>query len=106
MLISQLNVFQIWRESGERVPFAVRRDSWNPESFFIVTSIEIKKFPYGSASGYFVSYRDSKHLADSCFEVDLVEVEKNSEFTGLSSAGCYEWVRVPLKIILKVGKRL
>lgn len=102
-----LNVFQIWKEHGELVPFAVRRHSWNPLSFFIVTSVEIKNFPYGNASGYFISYKNAKPTEDGYFEIDLTEIEKKESLQGLSCAGCYQWEYVPLRLYLNnISKKL
>ena len=64
-----LNVFQIWRKYGEKTPFAVRRRSWHPESCFIVTSIEVKKFPYGEA------YYQWKYVT-LIFKMDFGEVKE------------------------------
>lgn len=49
------NVFQLWREGGEKLPFKVIRWSWNPtKTVFLVERIEIKNWPYGTAWGCFV----------------------------------------------------
>ena len=49
------NVFEIWRERGEKLPFKVIRWTWNPStSAFLVERIEIGKWPYGKAWGRFV----------------------------------------------------
>lgn len=31
---SNQNIFQIWNDLGQRVPFAVKRESWNPASSY------------------------------------------------------------------------
>ncbi len=85
-----LNVFQIWRKYGEKTPFAVRRWSWHPESCFIVTNIEVKKFPYGDAYGYFHSWREGK------INIDLLKLEKEGKYEKLNGAGCYQWEYVTL----------
>jgi hypothetical protein len=41
------NVFQIWREQGEKFPFKVIRWTWSPGRTFLVERIEIGKWPYG-----------------------------------------------------------
>jgi len=64
------NVFQIWDDRGRVVPFRVRRDRWSEHSWFVVTRIEIKKWPYGCAYGQF------------CGEGPEIP---------LNCAGCYEW---------------
>ena len=49
------NVFQLWKEGGERLPFKVIRWTWNPAtSTFLVERIEIGKWPYGKAWGRFI----------------------------------------------------
>src|SRR4051812_199992 len=47
------NIFQLWRENGERFPFVVARNSWDVAggSYLVVEHLEIKKWPYGSAWG-------------------------------------------------------
>lgn len=50
----QENVFQLWKEGGEKLPFKVSRWTWNTEkSAFLVERIEIGKWPYGKAWGRF-----------------------------------------------------
>ncbi|GAI30882.1 unnamed protein product, partial [marine sediment metagenome] len=44
-----------------------------PESWFLVTSIELKKFPYGEAYGYFHSWRDGRS------NIDLLKLEKERQ---------------------------
>lgn len=67
------NVFQLWREGGETLPFRVVRWTWGPNSYFIVEKIEIGKWPYGKAWGRFV--RD-----------DVVGTEQK-----MANAGSYQW---------------
>ncbi len=49
------NIFQLWRENGERVPFKVAKNTWSAEAghFLIVERVEIKKWPYGDAWGHY-----------------------------------------------------
>ena len=50
------NVFQLWKEGGEKLPFKVIRWTWNPAtSTFLVERIEIGKWPYGKAWGRFTA---------------------------------------------------
>ena len=39
------NIFQLWRENGEAVPFKVAKSSWSAEAghFLIVERVEVKK---------------------------------------------------------------
>jgi hypothetical protein len=49
------HVFQLWKESGEKLPFKVIRWTWDPAtSTFLVERIEIGKWPYGKACGRFI----------------------------------------------------
>lgn len=49
------NIFQLWRENGERLPFIVARNSWETAggSYLVVQRVEIKTWPYGSAWGQY-----------------------------------------------------
>ena len=49
------NIFQLWKENGEQVPFAVAKGTWSAEAghYLIVEKIEIKKWPFGSAWGHY-----------------------------------------------------
>ena len=68
------NVFQLWKEGGERLPFKVIRWTWNPAtSTFLVERIEIGKWPYGKAWGRFIRN-------------GVPEVPQQ-----LSGAGSYQW---------------
>jgi hypothetical protein len=55
----KLNIFQIWRENGERLPFKVRKDSWSESlgHFAVIEKIEIGKWPYGKAYGQYFFHR-------------------------------------------------
>jgi hypothetical protein len=46
------NIFEIWKDNEEKVPFTVRRQNWSDQYYTIVTKIEITKWPYGNAYGY------------------------------------------------------
>ncbi|WP_210247022.1 hypothetical protein [Phyllobacterium endophyticum] len=45
------NIFQLWREGGEALPFQVAKSSWAADAghFLVVERVEIKKWPYGAA---------------------------------------------------------
>lgn len=84
------NIFQIWKENGEKTPFAVRRDNWSEKYYTVVEKIIIRKFPYGKAYGCPVKngittdhYKYSKEWCD------------NKE---IPCAGCYQWTRVNLEL--------
>ena len=69
------NVFQLWKEGGEKLPFKVIRWTWNPAtSAFLVERIEVGKWPYGKAWGRFI--RDGVPEATP---------------QQLSGAGSYQW---------------
>lgn len=49
------NIFQLWKENGELLPFKVIRWTWNPAvSAYLVEQVDIGKWPYGKAWGRFV----------------------------------------------------
>ena len=49
------NLFQLWEANGRRLPFRACKETWNPSvSQVEVETIEIKKWPYGTAWGCFV----------------------------------------------------
>lgn len=87
------NIFEIWKELGEKVPFAVRRDNWTDEFYTIIESVEIKKWPYGTAKGYpTVNGYPSNHYDYH---------KKWRENREIPSAGCYQWTYVPDAILDK-----
>jgi len=47
------NIFQLWRENGETLPFKVAKSTWSAEvgHYLVVERIEIKSSPYGAAWG-------------------------------------------------------
>lgn len=47
------NIFQLWRENGEKLPLKVIRNSWNPAAghYLVVEEVAVKKWPYGDAWG-------------------------------------------------------
>jgi hypothetical protein len=49
------NVFEIWKENGEKLPFKVRIDSWSDRlgHYALIEKIEIGKWPYGKAYGQY-----------------------------------------------------
>jgi hypothetical protein len=69
------NIFQIWKENGEKLPFKVIRNSWNESAghFLIVEKVIVKKWPYGDAYGQYFYHR------------------KPGEKGKIDSAGTYAW---------------
>lgn len=48
------NIFQLWKENGEQIPFKVIKDSWDENKHFaVIERIEIGKWPYGKAYGQY-----------------------------------------------------
>ena len=47
------NIFQLWRDNGEQVPFVVVKSTWSAASghFLIVEEVKVKRWPYGDAWG-------------------------------------------------------
>jgi hypothetical protein len=87
------NIFQIWRETGENVPFAVRRDNWAEHFYTVVEKIEIKKWPYGNAFGYpTINGRYSNHY-------EYAKEWKTER--KIPCAGCYQWTLVEDVLISK-----
>lgn len=70
------NVFQLWKDGGEKLPFKVIRWTWSHTSYFIVEEVQIGKWPYGKAWGRFV--RDGVH----------------GELQQIDNAGSYHWKAV------------
>jgi len=58
------NIFELWKENGEKLPFRIRRDNWlMPDVFILVEKVEIKKWPYGIAHGESMTLRsDGKEV--------------------------------------------
>jgi hypothetical protein len=88
------NIFEIWRDNGETVPFAVRRWNWSDQYYTIVTKIEIKKWPYGNAYGYpTINGMYSDHY----------NYDKNWRTKKMiPCAGCYQWTIVENVTLSKV----
>lgn len=88
------NVFEIWKDNSEYVPFAVRRDNWPDYCYTVVVKIEIKKYPYGNAYGFPV--RNGKYT-------DHYEYDKKwREHRIIPCAGCYQWSKVDVEIDKKL----
>lgn len=48
------NIFELWKENGEKLPFKVILDSWNEDRHYaVIEKIEIKNWPYGTAYGQY-----------------------------------------------------
>jgi hypothetical protein len=80
------NIFQIWQENGERLPFKARRATWAKEHYVIVDDIKIKSWPYGIAYGKAYTWGEINewHLYD-----------KDWKTTGaIPNAGAYKWLPV------------
>lgn len=73
------NLFQLWRENGERLPFRAALDSWSEQKghYVLVEKIEVKIWPYGSAFGTYF-------FADKPGRTDKID-----------NAGTYRWRILP-----------
>jgi hypothetical protein len=73
------NIFELWRENGERLPFEVVKSTWSPRAghYLIVEKVEIKKWPYGTAWGHY-------HWNG-----------RSAERGQIKAAGTYNWKRRP-----------
>lgn len=79
---SNQNIFQIWNDLGQRVPFAVKRESWNPASSYEWWQrLRLGSSPYGKAWGYF--RRREQNIS-----------EPDGEPGEVRCAGCYQWFLV------------
>lgn len=48
------NIFQLWKENDEKLPFKVIRNSWDENKHYaVIERIEIGKWPYGNAYGQY-----------------------------------------------------
>lgn len=63
------NLFEIWKENHQRLPFRAILDSWAEEleNYVIVEKIQIDKWPYGKAYGqyFFHGKRDRNGQIDN-----------------------------------------
>lgn len=51
-LMNRKNIFQIWKDLGEKVPFTVRRLNWEPRYGLLIEKVVIEEWPEGKAFGY------------------------------------------------------
>jgi len=84
--MTEKNIFEIWKENGEKIPFAVRRNNWTENFYTVVTKVEIKKWPYGKAYGY--STINGKFTNHYSYDNGW-----RKEGT-IPCAGCYQWTFV------------
>lgn len=69
------NLFELWRENGEKLPFKAVSDSWSESSghYVLIKSIKIKNWPYGYAIGQYFFYG------------------KPGKIGVIANSGCYKW---------------
>ena len=80
------NVFELWKENGERLPFRIKRDNWvNPMVFILVEKITITNYPYGIAKG------KSMKIDEGGEEV-ISENQYHCKKGIIGCAGCYQWM--------------
>lgn len=92
------NIFEIWKENGEKLLFAVRRDDWAAKYCAVVEEIEIKKWPYGIARGYSTKNGyPNRHFA---YDPNWIKDRQ------IPNAGSYQWTPVPDFIPLQGSKNL
>ncbi len=87
------NIFEIWNEIGETVPFAVRNYRWSDNKYAVVEKIEIGKWPYGNAYGY----PTFNGQYSNSYEHD----KKWRQTKQIPLAGCYQWTLVENATISK-----
>ena len=73
------NIFQLWKENGERLPFKVAKSTWSAAKghYLIVEKVEVKKWPYGDAWGHYHWHG------------------RPSERGKIKAAGTYNWKLIP-----------
>lgn len=48
------NIFQLWKDNNEKLPFNAIIDSWDESKHYVVVEdIEISSWPYGKATGQY-----------------------------------------------------
>ncbi len=51
------NIFELWRENGEKVPFKVVLDSWDETKHYaVIEEVQVGNWPYGNAFGQYFFY--------------------------------------------------
>jgi hypothetical protein len=85
------NIFQLWKDNAERLPFAVRRDNWAAEFLTVVESVEITRWPYGIATGYAAlnGIPNDHYEYDGAWRAGRV----------IPCAGSYQWTMVAGKLV-------
>lgn len=79
------NIFELWKENKEKIPFNVRRTNWTmPNVFIKVEKIEIKKFPYGTAYGKSMEINEKG-------EEQISQNQYHCKHGIIGCAGCYQW---------------
>jgi len=80
------NVFELWKENGEKLPFKIRRTNWAmPNVFILVEKIIINKYPYGTAFGKSMSItNDGKEI--------LSKFQHHCRNGIIGCAGCFQWL--------------
>jgi hypothetical protein len=87
------NIFEIWKDTGENVPFAVRNYRWSDKYYTVVEKIKIGKWPYEKAYGYpTINGKYSDH-----YEHD----KRWRQTKQIPLDGCYQWTLVENAIISK-----
>lgn len=76
--VSYNNIFEIWALNEQKLPFKVRKESWNKavSQHYLIEKIEISKWPYGKAWGRYVRNGDAG------------DTEK------VPNSGTYTWIKV------------
>jgi hypothetical protein len=80
------NLFQIWQENGNKVPFMARRFNWTNEYTVIVEETEIIKMPYGIARGY--AMKNGQRTNHFAYGTQWNRDQR------IPNAGSYQWILV------------
>lgn len=73
--MEEKNLFQLWKENNEQLPFKAILNSWSEEAghYALIEKIEIKKWPYGTAYGQYFFHGNPGKIGK------------------IDNAGCYRW---------------
>jgi hypothetical protein len=85
------NLFQIWKDNAQELPFAAWIDSWSKERYTIVEEIKVQKWPYGIARGYPTVNGVPSEIYDNYPDWKRDRIIPNS--------GVYRWEQVPVKLV-------
>ncbi len=86
MMRAAKNVFQIWYENGQKVPFVVQKLEWHRDSFFKVTEVQLSPKDWKH-------FKDTGDLYGKAFGLLFRHGEKFGQNAPaeLANPGVYKW---------------